>query len=328
MLQSISARREYRRIVYHPAELFDVRTIWTDPAPQIEAWPILAILAGRIVRSAARYSSDAFRPHPACCRSRHRFSSGVLSFMSGHSKWSTIKRQKGAADAKRGQLFTKLAREITVAARSGVPDPDANARLRIAVQKAKKESMPKDNIDRAIARAAGSEGGDQYDEIFYEGYGPGGTALMISTLTDNRNRTVGEVRAILTRAGGSLAENGAVSWMFDQTGVITLPAGNADPDEIALVAIDAGATDFQVEDETVEIYTEPTDLHKVQDQLVAAGYEPESAELIMKPKTSLQPDADAAVKAIRLLEKLEDLDDVQQVYSNLDISDDVLAAVS
>jgi YebC/PmpR family DNA-binding regulatory protein len=248
--------------------------------------------------------------------------------MSGHSKWSTIKRAKGAADAKRGQLFTKLAREITVAARSGVPDPDANARLRIAVQKARKESMPKDNIDRAIARAAGTEGGDQYEEIFYEGYGPGGTALMISTLTDNKNRTVGEVRAVLTRSGGSLAENGAVGWMFDLTGVITLPANGADPDEIALAAIEAGATDFQVEDETVEIYTEPTDLHKVQDQLVEAGYEPESAELIMKPKTSLQPDAEAAVKAIRLLEKLEDLDDVQQVYSNLDISDDVLAAVS
>jgi len=248
--------------------------------------------------------------------------------MSGHSKWSTIKRQKGAADAKRGQLFTKLAREITVAARSGVPDPDANARLRIAVQKAKKESMPKDNIDRAIARASGSEGGDQYDEIFYEGYGPGGTALMISTLTDNRNRTVGEVRALLTRAGGSLAENGAVSWMFDQTGVIALPAGDIDPDEIALVAIDAGATDFVVDGDTVEIYTEPTDLHKVQDQLVSAGFEPESAELIMKPKTSMQPDADAAVKAIRLLEKLEDLDDVQTVYSNLEFTDELLAAVS
>jgi YebC/PmpR family DNA-binding regulatory protein len=248
--------------------------------------------------------------------------------MSGHSKWSTIKRAKGAADAKRGQLFTKLAREITVAARAGGPDIDANARLRIAVQKARKESMPKDNIDRAIARATGTDASDQYEEIFYEGYGPGGTALMISTMTDNRNRTVGEVRALLTRAGGNLAENGAVSWMFDQTGLITLPVNGKDPDELAMVAIEAGASDFQVEDEVVEVYTEPTDLHKVQEQLVAAGYEPESAELIMKPKTQLQPDPDAAVKAIRLLEKLEDLDDVQQVYSNLDISDDVLAAVS
>jgi YebC/PmpR family DNA-binding regulatory protein len=248
--------------------------------------------------------------------------------MSGHSKWSTIKRAKGAADAKRGQLFTKLAREITVAARAGGPDPEGNPRLRIAIQKARKDSMPKDNIDRAIARAAGSEGGDQYEEIFYEGYGPGGTALMIATLTDNRNRTVGEVRALLTRAGGNLAENGAVSWMFDQTGLITIPVNGKDPDELAMVAIDAGASDFQADGEMVEIYTEPTDLHKVQEQLVSAGYEPESAELIMKPKTQLEPDADAAVKAIRLLEKLEDLDDVQQVYSNLDISDDVLAAVS
>lgn len=243
--------------------------------------------------------------------------------MSGHSKWSTIKRQKGAADAKRGQLFTKLAREITVAARSGVPDPEANPRLRIAVLKARKESMPKDNIDRAIARATGNDGGDQYEEIYYEGYGPGGTALMIETMTDNRNRTVSEVRAVLTRAGGTLAENGAVSWMFDQTGLITLPANGADPDEIALLAID-----FQVDGESVEIYTEPTDLHKVQEALTIAGYEAESAELIMKPKTSLQPDPDAAVKAIRLLEKLEDLDDVQQVYSNLDISDEVMAAIA
>jgi YebC/PmpR family DNA-binding regulatory protein len=248
--------------------------------------------------------------------------------MSGHSKWSTIKRAKGAADAKRGQLFTKLAREITVAARSGVADIDANARLRIAVQKARKESMPKDNIDRAIARAAGTEGAEQFDELYYEAYGPGGTALMISTMTDNKNRTVGELRAILTRAGGNLAENGAVSWMFDQTGLITLPVNGADPDELAMVAIDSGATDFQVEDDVVEVYTEPVDLHKVQELLVAAGYEPESADLIMKPKTPMAPDVDAAVKAIRLLEKLEDLDDVQQVYSNLDISDDVLAAVS
>jgi YebC/PmpR family DNA-binding regulatory protein len=259
---------------------------------------------------------------------RHPHVTGVVTPMSGHSKWSTIKRQKGAADAKRGQLFTKLAREITVAARAGGPDPDGNPRLRIAIVKARKESMPKDNIDRAIARADGAAGGDQYEEIFYEGYGPGGTALMISTLTDNRNRTVGEVRALLTRAGGNLAENGAVSWMFDQAGLITVPINGADADELSLQAIDAGAIDVSVEGEMLEIYTEPTDLHRVQEHLVTAGLEPESSELIMRPKTQLQPDSDAAVKAIRLLEKLEDLDDVQQVYSNLDISDDVLAAVS
>lgn len=248
--------------------------------------------------------------------------------MSGHSKWSTIKRQKGATDAKRGQLFTKLAREITVAARTGVPDPEANAALRIAVQKARKENMPKDNIDRAIARASGSEGGAQYEEIFYEGYGPGGTALMIATMTDNRNRTVGELRAVLVRAGGTLGENGSVSWMFDQTGQIVLPLNGTDPEELALVAIDAGASDVQYDDESIEIYTEPSDLHKVSEQLTAGGLEPESVELIMKAKDLIAPDQDVAVKALRLLEKLEDLDDVQTVYSNIDISDEVLAAVS
>ena len=248
--------------------------------------------------------------------------------MSGHSKWSTIKRKKGAADAKRGQVFTKLAREITVAARSGLPDPDSNVRLRLAIQKARAENMPKDNIDRAIQRATGADGGAQFDEVYYEGYGPGGTALMILTMTDNRNRTVGEVRALLTRAGGTLGESGSVGWMFDQTGLITLPVNGGDPDELALVAIDAGASDVQVEDGTVEVYTEPQDLHRVQEQLSAGGYDVESAELTMKPKTLMAPEQDVAVKAIRLLEKLEDLDDVQQVYSNLDVSDEVLAAVS
>lgn len=248
--------------------------------------------------------------------------------MSGHSKWSTIKRAKGAADAKRGQLFTKLAREITVAARTGLPDPEANSRLRLAVQKARGENMPKDNIDRAIARAAGADGGSQYDEIYYEGYGPGGIALMILTMTDNRNRTVGEVRAALTRSGGSLGENGSVSWMFDQAGLITIPVDSHDPDEIQLVAIDAGATDVQVEDTAIEIYTDPAELHKIAEQFTEAGYEPQAVELTMKPKTMLQPDEDSAVKAIRLVEKLEDLDDVQTVYTNLDISDEVLAQVS
>src|SRR5688572_18144619 len=175
--------------------------------------------------------------------------------MSGHSKWSTIKRAKGAADQKRANLFTKLAREITVAARTGLPDPDANARLRIAVQKARSESMPKDNIDRAIARAVGDNSADQYEEIYYEGYGPGGTAIMILTMTDNKNRTVGELRAALTRSGGSLGENGSVGWMFDQTGVITIPLGEKDEDELAMTAIDAGATFFFNDTATTEIYT-------------------------------------------------------------------------
>lgn len=248
--------------------------------------------------------------------------------MSGHSKWSTIKRAKGAADAKRGQLFTKLAREITVAARTGLPDPEVNSRLRLAVQKARVENMPKDNIDRAIARAAGLDGAAQYDEIYYEGYGPGGIALMIFAMTDNRNRTVGEIRAALTRSGGTLGENGSVGWMFEQAGIITIPTEGKDVDELQLVAIDAGATDVQVDESVVEVYTEPTNLHKVAEHFTEAGYQTQGVELIMKPKTLMQPDADAAVKAIRLVEKLEDLDDVQTVYSNLDISDEVLAQVS
>ncbi len=247
--------------------------------------------------------------------------------MSGHSKWSTIKRKKGVADAKRGQLFTKLAREITVAARSGLPDPETNVRLRIAVQKARTENMPKDNIDRAIERATADGTNANFDEVYYEGYGPGGTAVMILTMTDNRNRTVGEVRAMLTRAGGTLGENGSVGWMFDHVGAITIEPGGQDPDDIGLVAIDAGAADVQVDGDAVEIYTEIQDLHRVQDALVAEGYNVISAELTMRPKTMISPEPDVAVKAIRLLERLEDLDDVQQVYTNLDVSDEVLATV-
>jgi YebC/PmpR family DNA-binding regulatory protein len=248
--------------------------------------------------------------------------------MSGHSKWSTIKRAKGAADAKRGQLFTKLAREITVAARTGLPDPDANPRLRIAIQKARAENMPKDNIDRAIARAGGLDGGAQYDEIAYEGYGPGGIALYIEAMTDNRNRTVSEVRAAMTRAGGSLGETGSVGWMFDQTGLISIPVGDRDPDELQMAAIEAGAADVSLEGDTLEVYTDPTELHAVNQALADGGYESASAELIMKAKTLMTPDADTAVKVIRLIEKLEDLDDVQTVYSNLDITDEVMAQVS
>jgi YebC/PmpR family DNA-binding regulatory protein len=245
--------------------------------------------------------------------------------MSGHSKWSTIKRQKGAADAKRGQLFTKLAREIAVAAKEGLPDPDLNVRLRIAVDRARAANMPKDNIERAIERAAGAGNSDNYDEVYYEGYGPGGTALMILTLTDNRNRTVGEVRALLTRAGGTLGEAGSVGWMFDRMGYIEVEPNGTDPDELALVAIDAGASDVQVDDGAVSIYTETTELHTVGQALQDAGLALTAQQLTMKPKTLVAPEPDQAVKAIRLVEKLEDLDDVQEVFTNLDITDDVLA---
>jgi YebC/PmpR family DNA-binding regulatory protein len=248
--------------------------------------------------------------------------------MSGHSKWSTIKRAKGAADAKRGQLFTKLAREITVAARAGLPDPEANPRLRLAIQKARSENMPKDNIDRAIQRATGGADGVQYDEISYEGYAPGGVALYIEAMTDNRNRTVSEVRAAMTRAGGSLGESGSVGWMFDHTGLVTLPVGDNDPDELQMAAIEAGASDVALEGNILEVYTEPSELHAVAQALGEAGYEATSTELIMKAKTPMTPDPETAVKVIRLIEKLEDLDDVQTVYSNLDITDEVLAQVS
>jgi YebC/PmpR family DNA-binding regulatory protein len=245
--------------------------------------------------------------------------------MSGHSKWSTIKRQKGANDAKRGQLFTKLAREITVAARSGMPDPDANVRLRLAVDRARTANMPKDNIERAIQRGSGDAGGDNYDEVFYEGYGPGGSALMIAAMTDNRNRTVSEVRAALTRAGGTLGENGSVGWMFDRVGLIEIEPAETDPDEIALYAIDGGASDVVIEPDLVEIFTEVQDLHRVQEALKEAGCEIASAQLTMRPKTQISPEIDVAVKNIRLVERLEDLDDVQEVFTNLDIPEEVLA---
>jgi YebC/PmpR family DNA-binding regulatory protein len=246
--------------------------------------------------------------------------------MSGHSKWSTIKRQKGAADAKRGQLFTKLAREISIAARQGLPDPEANNRLRLAVDRARAANMPRENIERAIQRAAGAGSSDQYEEIFYEGYGPGGAALMIQAQTDNRNRTVGEVRAVLTRAGGSLGETGSVGWMFDQTGMIEVPISGADADELSLAAIDAGASDLETEDDMMVVYTEPADLHRVREALMGAGHEVEAAQLTMRPKTLVAPEPEAAVKVIRLVERLEDLDDVQEVFTNVDVSDEVLAA--
>jgi YebC/PmpR family DNA-binding regulatory protein len=248
--------------------------------------------------------------------------------MSGHSKWSTIKRQKGAKDEKRGQLFTKLAREITVAAKSGVPDPDANFRLRLAVQKARAENMPRDNIERAIERAAGGAGADNYDDVNYEGFGPGGVALVIQALTDNRNRTVGEVRSVLTRAGGTLGESGSVGWMFDNVGSIIIDRGDHDPEELALVAIDAGAQDVQIEEDAVEVFTEVQDLHIVQEALAEAGLDIRNAELSMRPRTLMEVEEEIAIRNLRLFDKLEDLDDVQQVYSNLDVTDEVLAAVS
>lgn len=247
--------------------------------------------------------------------------------MAGHSKWKQIKLKKGVQDARRGQLFTKLAREITVAARLGGGDPDANFRLRIAIQKARAENMPNENIKRAIERATGESGGANYDELYYEGFGPGGAAVMVKALTDNRNRTVGEVRAVFTRAGGTLGETGSVNYLFDQLGAITIAAADADPDELALLAIDAGAEDIKTEDGVVEVYTAPTALKAVQDALTAHGVNVEDAAITMQPKTTLTLDDATTIKVVRLLERLEELDDVQEVYTNVEIPDEVLAQV-
>jgi YebC/PmpR family DNA-binding regulatory protein len=246
--------------------------------------------------------------------------------MSGHSKWHSIRRSKGILDQKRGQLFTKLARDITIAAREGGSgDPDSNFRLRIAVDKAKASNMPADNIQRAIDRGLGKGGEAKIEEIYYEGYAPGGIALLIETATDNRNRTNSEVRAALSKAGGNPGEPGSVAWMFEQKGLITidLTAKKLDPDEVMLTAIDAGADDVEVGDDVIEVYTEFQKLAAVRQALLSVGMPLAGAEKMMLAKTTIQPDETDALKAMKLIEKLEDLDDVQKVYSNLDISEEL-----
>ncbi|HEX5467129.1 MAG TPA: YebC/PmpR family DNA-binding transcriptional regulator [Candidatus Limnocylindrales bacterium] len=248
--------------------------------------------------------------------------------MSGHSKWTQIKRQKGANDAKRGAVFTKVAREISIAARGG-PDPDANYRLRMAMDKARSLNMPADNIKRAIERGSGAGGeAEAFEEIVYEGYGPGGVAILVEAATDNRNRTAADVRAIFTKAGGQLAGSGAVAWQFEQRGVITVERNGQDPDEVALAAIDAGAADVDAEADPIEITTEATELEQVRQALEAAGYPIADAELAMQPKTTVEVDAGHARQNLRLVEHLEDQDDVQRVTANFDIPDEVFAEVS
>jgi YebC/PmpR family DNA-binding regulatory protein len=244
--------------------------------------------------------------------------------MGGHSHWSTIKRQKGAADAKRGQLFTKLSREVTIAAREGGGDPNMNPRLRLAVDKARSENMPADTIKRAIERGVGGGDAAALVETTFEGYGPGGVAIIVQVVTDNRNRTVSELRTTLTRAGGSLGESGSVAWQFDNVGYISLNPGDSDPEEVALAAIDAGAQDVRTEDGRIEVYTAPTELVSVRRQLEESGLTVESAELSMLPKTTLTLDEGSAGQVLRLLDTLEDLDDVQKVFSNADFPDAVL----
>jgi YebC/PmpR family DNA-binding regulatory protein len=246
--------------------------------------------------------------------------------MSGHSKWSTIKRKKGAADAKRGALFTRLAREIQIAAREG-SDPEYNFKLRLAVDKAKANSMPKENIERAIRRGAGLEQGEVLEEIVYEGYGPGGVAVLVEVLTDNRNRTVSDVRRIFTRGNGALGENGSVAWQFDAKGYIALPVDGQDEDRIFEAALDAGAEDVDFGEEQAEVYTDPSDLKLVQDAFRMRGLTIETAELTMKPKTLVSLDDKTTLAAMSLVENLEELDDVTNVYTNLDIPEALLAGM-
>ena len=244
--------------------------------------------------------------------------------MSGHSKWSQIKRQKGANDAKRGALFTKLTREIITAARQGGGDVDGNYRLRIAVDKARANSMPQENIKRAVERATGSGGeGEQYEEITYEGFGPHNVAVIVATMTDNRNRTASEIRSIFTKLGGSLSP---VAWQFEQRGVISLSLNGRDPDEVTLAAIDAGAADVGApEGGSLVVTTEPADLEHVRAALAAAGYEAESAELSMEPTSWVEvTDEKTARQVLGFVERLEELDDVQNVYANFDIPTELM----
>ena len=244
--------------------------------------------------------------------------------MSGHSKWSTIKHKKGAADAKRGQLFTKLGREIVIAAREG-GDPATNFKLRLAVDKAKSASMPKDNIERAIRRGAGIEKGAELVEVTYEGYGPHGVALLVQVLTDNRNRAVSDVRRAFSRYGGNMGESGCVAWLFEAKGYITISPDDSDPDELALLAIDVGADDVTVASDLVEVFTMANDFQKVKESLENNGIVLDSAEISMIPKSSVELREKETIKAMILIDALEELEDVQQVSSNLNVTDEMMA---
>lgn len=244
--------------------------------------------------------------------------------MSGHSKWHTIKHQKGVTDARRGQLFTRLTRELIVAVREGGSNPESNYRLRLAFQKARDSNMPMDNIDRAMKKGSGELGGTGLTDLTLEGYGPNGTAILVRALTDNRNRTVQEVRSAFAKHGGNLGESGCVSWLFESKGVITVKADGLNTDDLALNAIDAGADDVKVEGNYVEIYTKPEDLEAIRSALETKNILVATAELMMVPKTVVRLDAEAALRTLRLLDKLEELEDIQHVSSNADFPDAVL----
>lgn len=253
--------------------------------------------------------------------------------MSGHSKWAQIKRKKGVADVRRGQLFTKLGREIIVAVREGGPDPDGNYRLRVAIDRAKREGMPMDNIQRAIDRAAGRTGEAAVEEVVYEGYAPNGVALVVVAATDNRNRAVAEVRNVLTRGGGSLGETGCVSWLFDVKGYIAvdIPGEDAEEkqargEELALQIMDVeGVEDVRVSEDTVDVYTDVADLGRVRARLAEMGLSMSTVERTYLPKSTLSLGVKETVQVLRLIDRIEDLDDVQKTFSNLEISDEALA---
>jgi YebC/PmpR family DNA-binding regulatory protein len=248
--------------------------------------------------------------------------------MAGHSKWASIKHRKKAVDAKRGQLFTKLSRAITVAAREGGGDPDGNPALALAVQKARDASMPKDNIERAIARGTGADSdADSYESVVYEGYGPGGVAIMVEALTDNRNRTSSEIRHLFTKYGGSLGEPGSVAWTFEKKGEVVVDGGRYGEDDL-LPAIDAGAEDVAMDGDVWEIVTGPAELGAVRESLERAGVEIESAQLVQRPTTRTPVDDDRVGGLMRLIEALEDHDDMQAVHANFDVDADVLERVA
>jgi len=252
--------------------------------------------------------------------------------MSGHSKWSTIKRKKGAADAARGKLFTRLAREIQIAARNGA-DPTSNFTLRLAIERARAENMPKENIERAIRRGAGLEkDGVEIESIVYEGYGPHGIAMLVDCLTDNRNRTISEVRRAFTKANGALGEPGSVAWQFTEKGYIVFnrtdddgTTVDLDPDELFMAAIESGADDVEISADAVEVYTERTSFAQVSQALEEQGYHASQAELLMKPNTTLELDAEDAAAVLNLIDALEELDDVSKVYHNLELTEEMVA---
>jgi YebC/PmpR family DNA-binding regulatory protein len=250
--------------------------------------------------------------------------------VSGHSKWSSIKHKKGAADIKRGKLFSKLSRAIIVAAREGGGDPDANLALQNAVEKARSYSMPKDNIERAIAKGAGEgAGGQAFETVVYEGYGPGGVAIIAETLTENRNRTAAEVRHTFSKYGGNLGTDGSVAWMFERRGVVLVPADGVDEDALMLAAVEGGADDVAGDGSSFEVTGVPEALRGLREAIEAAGFPIESAELTMLPKTTVELTEESAARTvIKLVEALEELDDVQEVYANFDISEQLLEAVA